>query len=294
MFDLRPYLKGVCLFADGVYQCVGKSSSTNPIKRIDMATYSVRANEFAEAEMLALAPAEYRVLDPLRTLNPRTAVILEIGGGNGRFAIQLLREGYSVVETDIAIGSVKRVRQVAEGQGLRNGAYAVVDAEQLPFKDSTFDAVFMVASLHHLPSPQRAITEAARVLKPGGILGVFREPASWPYYAFYPVIQTLKFVLRKKNKNPVSLADDVTFGFTRGQLRRMVQDNFERVTIRPVQYSEKVYLNYLALKSKLFNKKYAAGIRLTNVLQSIDRVIANLPLLEATAWDWDVWAIKKK
>lgn len=294
MLTLRSYLKTECPYDEGVGLCVGSESTADPIKRTDMTTYSVRADQFVEAEMLSLAPAEFKMLEPLRALNPKTAVILEVGGGNGRFAIQLLREGYAVVETDIAIGSVKRVRQVAAGQGLRNGAYAVVDAEQLPFRDAAFDAVFMAASLHHLPSPQRAIAEAARVLKPGGILGVFREPASWPYYAFSPVFRALKFALRKKNKNPVSLADDVTHGFTRGQLRRLLGANYEQVTIRPVQYFEKVYLNYLALKTKLFNRKYAAGQRLTRALQAVDRVIAKVPLLEATAWDWDVTAVKKK
>ncbi len=278
---------------DGVAFCVGSDTTSSPIKRTDMETYSVRAGEFVEAEMVSLSPEEGRMLDPLRMLDPRTAVILEVGGGNGRFAIQLLREGYSVVETDIALGSVKKVRQVAERLGLRNGAYAVVDAERLPFTDASFDAVFMVASLHHLPTPRRALAEAARVLKPGGTLGVFREPASWPYYVFYPVLKFLKWALRKKNRNPVSLADDVTFGFTRGRLYRLLSHDFDRIQIKPVQYLEKVYLNYLSLKGKVFNRTYPAGKRLTSILQTVDRVVAKLPLLEATAWDWDVTAIRK-
>jgi ubiquinone/menaquinone biosynthesis C-methylase UbiE len=44
------------------------------------------------------------------------------------------------------------------------------DAEQLNFRDESFDAVVMNFGLHHLARPERALAESARVLRPGGCL----------------------------------------------------------------------------------------------------------------------------
>jgi SAM-dependent methyltransferase len=42
------------------------------------------------------------------------------------------------------------------------------DVENLPFEDATFDIVTSRLSTHHWPTPRRALSEIARVLKPGG------------------------------------------------------------------------------------------------------------------------------
>jgi ubiquinone/menaquinone biosynthesis C-methylase UbiE len=53
--------------------------------------------------------------------------------------------------------------------------YAAVDAENLPFDDGQFDAVYSQVVLYRLPEPARALREIRRVLAPGGrYLGVER------------------------------------------------------------------------------------------------------------------------
>jgi ubiquinone/menaquinone biosynthesis C-methylase UbiE len=55
------------------------------------------------------------------------------------------------------------------------------DAESLPFDDNAFDTVVCALSLCTIPHPQRAITEMARVLKPGGSLLLLDHiGSSWP------------------------------------------------------------------------------------------------------------------
>jgi SAM-dependent methyltransferase len=46
--------------------------------------------------------------------------------------------------------------------------FRVADAQDLPFEDGVFDAVVMNFGLLHLAWPERAVAEAARVLRPGG------------------------------------------------------------------------------------------------------------------------------
>lgn len=277
---------------NGMYYCVSQESAAHEIKKVEMETYSVRASEFAEARMMQLPKAEHDSLAPMRTL-PQGAVVIELGGGDGRFGFALMREGFHVVESDIAPGTVARVKEVAEKNGITNGEYAVIDAEDLPFKDASVDAVLMVATFHHLPDVNRALAEFARVLKVGGKVVLLREPASWQYSAFGWAYDVLRHVLRSRNHNHISHADDETHGFTRAKVYSLMGKYFEQVELVPVQYVEKIYLQYVVLKGKFLKKEFEPAAWICAPLQMIDAVIKKIPLLKNTTWDWDIIATKK-
>lgn len=94
---------------------------------------------------------------------------LEIGCGQGALArLMVERYGAQVVASDYDPAQValaqERLADLDEQVELR-----VVDARAIPLDDAAFDAVFSFGVLHHILSGWRAaVTEIARVLKPGG------------------------------------------------------------------------------------------------------------------------------
>lgn len=93
---------------------------------------------------------------------------LEIGGGSGGFK----EFAPDVIATDILTAPWLDL---------------VADAQALPFTEASFSNIVMFDVLHHIEFPRRFLSEALRVLTPGGRI-VMIEPAitlaSWPFYRF--------------------------------------------------------------------------------------------------------------
>jgi SAM-dependent methyltransferase len=59
-------------------------------------------------------------------------------------------------------------------------------AEKIPFPDNTYDVVYSIATLEHIPDPMKACQEMLRVLKPGGIFYCHAGPLWYSAYGFHP------------------------------------------------------------------------------------------------------------
>jgi ubiquinone/menaquinone biosynthesis C-methylase UbiE len=105
---------------------------------------------------------------------------LEIGAGTGYFTLNLLRAGVIAEATcsDISPGMLGVLEDNAGRLGLEVRT-TPADAEQLPFKDASFDLVLGHAVLHHIPDLARAFAEFDRVLAPGGTLLFAGEPSRY-------------------------------------------------------------------------------------------------------------------
>jgi ubiquinone/menaquinone biosynthesis C-methylase UbiE len=104
----------------------------------------------------------------LHPIHPRPGQrLLDVGCGNGAAAIHLAR-AYELKTTGIDIDP-DQIRAAAEAaNGLTDIRFIVGDATALPFPDGEFDLVYSNKTTHHIPDWQQAISEMARVLKPGG------------------------------------------------------------------------------------------------------------------------------
>jgi len=100
---------------------------------------------------------------------PARAQVLDVATGAGHTGIFLASLGHDVTLADLAQPMLDRAAQTAAERGLsiqiRQHA-----AEEFPYSENSFDLVTCRVAAHHFSSPEKFISETARVLKPGGYL----------------------------------------------------------------------------------------------------------------------------
>ncbi|MBM4420083.1 MAG: class I SAM-dependent methyltransferase [Chloroflexi bacterium] len=102
--------------------------------------------------------------------------ILDVACGSGRLLLEAERFGLVLSGVDIADAAVARTRSVVPKAEVQRA-----EAEHLPHADETFDIVTCLGSLEHFLTPDRALEEMRRVLKPGGRAVLAIPNQFWAY-----------------------------------------------------------------------------------------------------------------
>ncbi len=120
------------------------------------------------------------VLELLRTqallqryLPTSPALVADVGGGPGRYAIWLAQLGYRVHLVDPVPLHIEQARDAVSRSGVALAAAEVGDARSLRLADASVDAILLLGPLYHLPErPDRlqVLAEARRVCRPGGVI----------------------------------------------------------------------------------------------------------------------------
>lgn len=140
---------------------------------------------------------DYR--DYVETLNKIGGDVLDVGGGAGVPRLYLKACNYVTVEPSLEwLAGRWDFIQKGTSFGLVRPQFVNGMAESLPFQDQCFDAVLMMYSLNHVGDPRKAISEAARVLRPGGQAFLVLEDMepTWGDLASFRYTRKEKLLLR--------------------------------------------------------------------------------------------------
>ena len=105
-----------------------------------------------------------------------TTRFLEMGIGTGRIAFPLITRGYHYTGIDLSEKMMALLQQklivyhAAHPEAPVHADLSQGDVTQLPYADASFDVALMVHVLHLIPNWRDALSEALRVLVPGGVL----------------------------------------------------------------------------------------------------------------------------
>ena len=131
-------------------------------------------------------------------------VVADLGAGEGTLAQMLARQAERVIAVDLSPKMVEFGSELARRHDLKNLEYRLGDIEEPPLDDASVDLAFLSQALHHAGSPQKALEQAFRIVKPGGQLVVLD-------------------LLQHSFEEARELYADIWLGFGEGELAAMLE-----------------------------------------------------------------------
>ena len=108
--------------------------------------------------------------------------VADLGCGEGYLTIEAGRWAARVIAIDRSPTVLARARALATRRGVRNIVWRRGELERLPIRDASVDVALLSQALHHAESPAKALSEAARIVVPGGrvlLLDLREHDQSW-------------------------------------------------------------------------------------------------------------------
>ena len=108
--------------------------------------------------------------------------VADLGCGDGYLTIEASRWASRVIAVDRSRAVLERARGLAKRRRVRNVIWKRGELEKLPLKDASVDVALLSQALHHAAHPGQAMSEAARILVPGGrvvVLDLREHDQAW-------------------------------------------------------------------------------------------------------------------
>lgn len=182
-----------------------------------------------------------KMLEKLHYLNSSSRV-LDIGSGYGGASRHIAKTlKCQVVALNLSEKENERARVLNQAEGLGDQIDVVDGAfEALPFSDASFDAVWSQDAILHSSERAKVLSEAARVLKPGGRL-VFTDPMqseNCPKEVLKPILDRIH----------LSSLGDPAFYTKAGQAAGLELESFEEM-------SQQLARHYLRVREELLGRR---------------------------------------
>lgn len=157
----------------------------------------------------------------------KTDAVLDIGCGVGQESIKCAPWVKLVTGFDLDVNNIKIAKNIAKDKKMTNVKFLVLSAERnLPFKTKCFDKVLMLDVIEHLKNREKALREAKRVLKKGGMifLATDNPQTSWKKF--------------QKEQGLFYYADkDHKYEYSKKEIISLLRKNkFKVISIKPVTF----------------------------------------------------------
>lgn len=159
------------------------ADETRDAQRVTWAGLSDSWAKWDSVIMDQLAPVGAEIVKSLATREGHRLLDIASGTGEPGLTIAQLSPKAHVVMTDLAPKMLEVAERRAAARGITNFETRVCSADDLPFKDATFDSVSVRFGYMFFPDMAQATAEFLRVLKPGGRLcsSVWVKPEENPW-----------------------------------------------------------------------------------------------------------------
>lgn len=236
---LQPFLKPGAVVRGGAF----------PEARIDAFTTGMRANAhyFSHPKWMddwLVSVHRYpelreRWLSVVGSLDGK--VLVDVGCGPGNLLAALGGKPRVAIGVDIAVGSVERAAQVGY-LPLR------ADAHDMPLRSGIADVVAINGSLHHMDDMRRALVEASRLVRPGGLLILDHDPqrSAWNFRGVALLLWHMRLpIYRWLRRGGHTAADDEQIWALATELHHRPGDGLTRelvhTTLRPLGFDIAIY-----------------------------------------------------
>jgi 2-polyprenyl-3-methyl-5-hydroxy-6-metoxy-1,4-benzoquinol methylase len=206
------------------------------------------------------------------TLPAAPARVLDCGGGPGRYAIELARQGYDVTLFDLSVECLRLAREEAYEANVRISGYEHGTATDLSrFPDASFDAVLLLGPLYHLLEQVerlQALQEGYRVLKPGGVL----------FAAFITRFASLRYAAAREIALPLEQPD-------------LVESLLDTGKLSPRGEEGSTFVAYFAHPAEVIPLCQQAGFEISAVL-GVEGVVSMIEegVNTLSGEAWEIWA----
>jgi ubiquinone/menaquinone biosynthesis C-methylase UbiE len=142
----------------------------NDQKKLAQEQFGKHADKYVSSQSHATGDSLHRLIELMEL--PSGARMLDIATGGGHTALAAARHGARVIAGDLAHRMLQSARRHIEEQQAGPLDFVQHDAENIPIKNHSQDAITCRIAPHHFPDVHQFVREAARALQPGGKFGV--------------------------------------------------------------------------------------------------------------------------
>jgi len=172
----------------------------------------------------------YGLREWITKYSPRDGKVVEAGCGLGRYVFYLSKMGITIEGVDFDSATIRYLNSWKTENKLE-GDFLTSDITKLPYPESSLSGYISLGVIEHfIEGPQRPLSEAYRVLRPGGVAIITTPSKSFSYYLQRIITEKSKSFVKKITNKNYKPRPFFQYFYSKNQLKKFVENTGFRVT----------------------------------------------------------------